>query len=99
MWSSESARSRTLRRVGLGALVLCTAFLAVENTVLLTWVATSRPWAALTATAALFRVGFALTVPLWLVTAAVLAGWALSPRGERRGRVAGRAAAGGRHDR
>jgi hypothetical protein len=84
-------QTRTLKRLALGALILCTSFLAVENTVLLTMAATARPWAVITVAAALFKAGAALTVPLLVVVFALWLGWKL-PLGGRDARSAGRRA-------
>lgn len=90
MRTSDDARRSWLRVAGLWALVSCTACLLVENTLLLSWVATSRPWATVTTALAAARVLSAVTVPLGFVAAAGVAGWML-PRELRGLRRAGTA--------
>jgi hypothetical protein len=95
----NGARVAVVRRIGLWALILCTTCLAIENTLLLTWAAASRPWALLTAALAAFKVVCALCVPLGLVLATVALGWLLPLGGAREAGTEDRAAVnGGRHE-
>jgi hypothetical protein len=95
----DDARTRMLRRIGVLALILCTACLAIENAVLLSWAVTTRP-AALFATAfAIFKVTAALAVPLLLVLLTGIAGWLVSaPKARCPRRGDGLAATEGRHE-
>jgi hypothetical protein len=99
MFSRDDSRGAMLRRAGLWALVLCTTCLAVENTLLLSWVAATRPWAVLTAASAAFRTVCALSVPVGLLLVTGIAGWLLPVGGARGARAERRAVAnGGRHE-
>ncbi len=93
----DDERVRALKHLGLWGLVLCTACLVVENTVLLSWAAASRPSATLAAAMAMFKVVRALAVPIGLVLAAVLAGLALPFGVAQGGGARARAAGGGHH--
>lgn len=95
----DDARSRMLRRIGVLALILCTACLAIENAVLLSWAVATRP-AALFATAlAMFKITAALAVPLLLVLLTGIAGWFVSaPKAGSPRRSAAPAATEGRHE-
>ena len=80
MFIRNESRADALRRLGLWALVLCTASLAAENTLLLSMAATFRPSAFFAVAAAAVRLGCAITVPLWLILMVGVAGWSVTGR-------------------
>jgi hypothetical protein len=97
---AEWLRDPRVRGAGLWALVLCTACLLVENTLLLSWAATTRPGALLVALLAVFKLVCALSVPVGLVLATAIAGWYLPRLADRDARLrSGAVANGGRHER
>lgn len=97
---AEVLRSPGLRRAGLCALILCTACLAVENTLLLSWAAATRPWSVLVVAAAAFRMICALSVPLGLLLLTAIAGWCLPSIGAHDARTRRQPiVSGGRHER